>query len=386
MRVHRLTRLLGLPAALMVAAGTAVAGAGAASAATCPNWTGVAPYNPPGDGATLDAIAMPSPCSAWAVGSYLNGGNYKTLVEHWNGTSWAFMLSASALNQDTFLTGVAAIRGATPWAVGYDDNGTASQTLIETPKNGVWTKVPSPDPGGPDHDNVLSAVAATSATNAWAVGRYTITPTFTLIEHWNGTKWRQVPSPNPSGDSNQLSGVAATTANDAWAVGQYTDGQNTPQTLILHWKGTRWTRVPSPNPAGPTSIHSLLAVAAVSTSSAWAVGDMYAGGFAQPLIEHWNGTRWQSVPAPSPGLSVPSVLTGVTALSSRDAWAVGYYGISTAHTLIEHWNGKAWRQVRSPSPGLSAFLIGVASSGTSIWTAGYYSNGSQAQTLALHCC
>ena len=54
-----------------------------------------------------------------------------------------------------------------------------------------------------------------------------------------------MPSPNPSAGS-VLDGVAATSAGNAWAVG------STPSlagsTLILHWNGKAWTRVPSPKP------------------------------------------------------------------------------------------------------------------------------------------
>jgi hypothetical protein len=40
----------------------------------------------------------------------------------------------------------------------------------------------------------------------------------TLIEHWNGTQWSVVPSPNLMGN-NLLRGVAIVSANDVWAVG-----------------------------------------------------------------------------------------------------------------------------------------------------------------------
>ena len=43
-------------------------------------------------------------------------------------------------------------------------------------------------------------MAATSASNAWAVGGYgSILASKTLIVHWNGTAWKQVPSPTPAG-------------------------------------------------------------------------------------------------------------------------------------------------------------------------------------------
>ena len=55
-------------------------------------------------------------------------------------------------------------------------------------------------------------------SNAWAVGGAGSTSSpKTLVVHWNGTAWKQVPSPAPADSS--LSGVAATSASNAWAVG-----------------------------------------------------------------------------------------------------------------------------------------------------------------------
>src|SRR5689334_8733561 len=59
----------------------------------------------------------------------------------------------------------------------------------------------------------FNGVAATSASNAWAVGGNN---GFTLIAHWNGTGWKKVPSPNGSNGANNLEGVAATSASNAW--------------------------------------------------------------------------------------------------------------------------------------------------------------------------
>lgn len=42
----------------------------------------------------------------------------------------------------------------------------------------------------------LNSGAAISAKNVWAVGNYGSATSRTLIEHWNGVKWRQVPSQN----------------------------------------------------------------------------------------------------------------------------------------------------------------------------------------------
>jgi hypothetical protein len=66
-------------------------------------------------------------------------------------------------------------------------------------------------------------VATYGADNTWAVGGYVInTIEASLILHWNGTKWVRVTSPNPS-SRDLLNAVAASSTSNAWAVGQFTD-------------------------------------------------------------------------------------------------------------------------------------------------------------------
>lgn len=149
-------------------------------------------------------------------------------------------------------------------------SGTAERTRTERPSRFSWQKVPSPSPGL--NYNFLSGAAATSASNAWAVGSYNrgTGRNPALIERWNGTSWKQVPSPNPGSVNNDLSGVAATSATSAWAVGFYSGRTGANRTLIQRWNGKTWKQVPSPNPGSSGS--GLSAVAATSAANAWALG------------------------------------------------------------------------------------------------------------------
>jgi hypothetical protein len=65
-----------------------------------------------------------------------------------------------------------------------------------------------------------------------------------LLLHWNGTTWARVHSPDP-GKINEVGTVAAATPSSAWTVGftcvTSVCGVNT-NALILHWDGTAWTR------------------------------------------------------------------------------------------------------------------------------------------------
>ncbi|MHB8600677.1 MAG: hypothetical protein ACYDER_28210 [Ktedonobacteraceae bacterium] len=172
----------------------------------------------------------------------------------------------------------------------------ASRGLSFSPHCGGWTIVPSPN--ATDYQNELSAVAAISATDVWAVGDSESLrgPVVTLIEHWDGMRWTVVPSPNPTTSFDALSGVAAVSASDVWAVGWDNTGP-----LIDHWDGTSWQSVSSPAVEG-----TFLGISAQSASDIWAVGDQ-AGD--QPLTEHWDGSAWHLVPAPG----VPTTRTSSTA-------------------------------------------------------------------------
>jgi serine/threonine-protein kinase len=215
------------------------------------------------------------------------------------------------------------------------------------------SKPPAPAPT-PTVSGALTAVTATSDSSAWAVGCTPGTPaskcTKTLMLRWNGTAWTQVPSPSP-GPSDYLSAVAATSAGSAWAVG-YTGSGASARTLILHWNGATWTRVPSPN-TGQDSI--LTGMAAVSAGSAWAIGytDTSSPGSLNALLLRWNGTAWTRVPSPAPA---GTLLSGVAATSAGTAWAVGTaappgcHVITCAQTVILRWNGTAWTRVPSPAP------------------------------------
>src|SRR6266571_3421958 len=97
---------------------------------------------------------------------------------------------------------------------------------------GTWSVVKSPNVGS--RINSLSGVAAVSASNIWAVGYYlTSTPVErTLIEHWNGTSWSVVKSPNVGSLGNGLSGVAAVSASNIWAGGHHQNSTPVERTLI----------------------------------------------------------------------------------------------------------------------------------------------------------
>ncbi len=334
----------------------------------------------------LLGVSALSTSDVWAVGYYESASDLqsRTLIEHWNGTSWNVVTSPNLKVDVNRLTGVVAISANNVWAVGYSLNNRSqySQNLIEHWNGTSWSIMPSPNV--PSSVNQLNAVSAVSASDIWAVGysnnRGAGTGYQTLTEHWNGTSWSIVSSPNVGSFSNFLSGVAVVSTGDAWAVGTYSNSYGGPTlSLTEHWNGTSWSAVTSPN------VGLLLGVTAISTSDVWAVGNDSNG----TLIEQWNGTSWSVVTSPT----VSGVLVGVTAISTSDIWAVGYsYSSSGVYqTLIEQWNGTSWSVVSSPNGGSNYILLfGVAALSTGdVWAVGYYyGSGSPAtqQTLIEFYC
>src|SRR5215472_5583188 len=83
------------------------------------------------------------------------------------------------------LNSVAAVSAGSAWAVGGTvDRSRGPVTVIERWNGTSWALVPSPAVG------YLASVTATSARNAWAVGVSAFAPSATgVIEHWNGASW-----------------------------------------------------------------------------------------------------------------------------------------------------------------------------------------------------
>ena len=94
------------------------------------------------------------------------------------------------------------------------------------------------------------------------------------------TGWRVVTSPNVGAFLTHLWGAAAVSANDVWAVGFYVDQVNRQQTLTEHWDGTQWIIVPSPNVG--TSHNVLHKAVALAANDIWAVGFSYDTPLAGP--------------------------------------------------------------------------------------------------------
>jgi hypothetical protein len=120
---------------------------------------------------------------------------------------------------------------------------------------------------------------------------------------------------------NWLFGATALSSNNVWAVGA---SNNQGNTLILHWNGSSWSAVPSPNAQCQyysCTYNSLANISAISASDVWAGGTStytYYTGEGDA-----NNTYYTLFEHATNGSSALGILYGVAVVSSSDVWAVG---------------------------------------------------------------
>jgi hypothetical protein len=307
-----------------------------------------------------------------------------------------------------------------------------------TPCDGLWHKLRSPNPAHRYGDlDSLVAASSLSSTDAWAAGTFwsfSAARYDTLTEHWDGSTWSLVSSPNSTKTTwNQLTGVAAIAPDDAWAVGY--ENSSDYRSLILHWDGTSWaisddgstaaflTSVSALGPddvwaAGSTNYvgtgllmhwdgaawtETLIpgsiffrAIAALAPDDIWAVGQRAVNGEGDLTVAyHFDGTSWTRSPTPNP-LRLHDIdqnwLTSISAVASNDIWATGVardhdYGILD-HPFTAHWDGSTWSLVSTPDPGGSSgdtdLWDSVALASDDVWAVGSVGNEPDWSTLTLH--
>lgn len=345
-------------------------------------------------GNTLNAVTALSANDAWAVG-YQNDNNLnesRTLTMHWDGHSWTVVPSPNPgsipsctnFNTGNFINAVSGSATNDVWAVGFSFTCSGPLKPMALHWDGTkWNVVPTPKLIAVDNA-ALNGVLAFASNNVYAVGYHPASngAVKTLIEHWDGTAWKVVPSPNTTSTGNFLWALSATSPTDIWAVGDKVAAGVPVRTLVEHFDGTKWTVVPSPNPigSGDLSANVLTSVQAVSATDVNAVGWIRDSGTQRvlTLIEHWDGTKWKVIPSPNQGQAPGdlNVLNGVTEISATDLYAAGHFeNASTGgqhETMVQHFDGVSWKIVPSPAPDLAQQLHGIFAlpGTTNVWVVG----------------
>jgi hypothetical protein len=228
--------------------------------------------------------------------------------------------------------------------------------------------------------NLFTAADGSGPHDVWAVGtHFEVSRSGPLVTHWDGSSWSTSMQGGQRFHGLQLTDVRSLSVDDVWAVGFSYGGANS-----IHWDGTGWTEHHGDESHwGGT----FLGLDAISPTDLWAVGkEPMRGGYDTPIIEHWAGSSWTSVPAPVPS-GWAAGLHDVSAAGPDSIWAVGWSvdASKVFRPLVERWNGTAWSIVRIPRPNSDALLSGVAAKGPDdVWAVGWSWTGDETSPLTLH--
>lgn len=395
-----------------VAVGSSASRAG--TAALAESWDGAAwsiqhvPMPPGGTHSALDAVSCSAATACTAVGYYTsNLGEQVTLAERWDGSTWSVQPTAVPSGAiRSLLAGVSCGSATSCVAVGGDEAGPNVRDRLAYSWNGTrWALVEASAPPGAVY-GFLAGVSCTAATACIAVGNELSASSgdiVTLAQAWDGSTWKVLAVPNPSGAIvSRLYGVSCSAAAACTAVGASIQGARRSgarrgrggagragpgrsgaplaATLAEAWNGTTWSIQPTPNPAGTAEGLDLLAgVSCRSAASCTAVGSSSAGGSntTATLGEAWNGTAWSIVSIPAPS-RFASALAGVSC-GAATCTAVGYYrdGSGTHRTLGEFSDGTGWAVQATPNPaGAEPSILAGVSCGapTACIAVGFYGN------------
>ena len=149
-------------------------------------------------------------------------------------------------------------------------------------------------------------------------------------------------------------GVWGSSKDDVW----FTGGHDGP-TLFRNRKGT-WTQR-----AATLREEDLHAVWGSAADDVWAVGGGYLGateGPHQGLALHFDGAAWTSSPLPVDG-GPTRELSCVYGSGPRDVWAGGWVDPD-----ILHWDGAAWSLAHHDS--VSGSLLGIWTDGREVFAVG----------------
>lgn len=108
-----------------------------------------------------------------------------------------------------------------------------------------------------------------------------------VILRWDGQAWTTMATPT----QKTITAIHGLSASDLWAVGgdAYAENQ-TNRSLVLHFDGQQWRELPPPSFSGNT--YPLNCVFAVGPKDVWATADLGTSP------AHWDGTKWEFVDLP----------------------------------------------------------------------------------------
>ena len=161
-------------------------------------------------GSSLRSIDGSDSNDVWAVGEVHQGAGERSLVEHWDGSSWSVVDGPD-------IGGLADVSVLAPddvWAVSYS-------TVIHWDGT-TWDSTDL----SKGNARSLTSISATAANDVWVAGErpgFKVAPNTngwsTMVMHFDGHTWTEEDTPDQGTRNNYIEGVEALSPTDVWAAG-----------------------------------------------------------------------------------------------------------------------------------------------------------------------
>jgi hypothetical protein len=239
--------------------------------------------------------------------------------------------------------GVASLNGAPAWIVGLTSAAVPDgdrNPLIGRWTGTTWERVATPW----RNYGVLNAVAARSASRAWAVGSIGSYTRWPIAGRWNGSTWTSVAVPHPAGQLGVFTDLALVDGRRLWVAGS-TLNNGFAKPLVMFRTRTAWKQLSPTIPA--LGEGGLSDVTIAPGGKVWAAGWQTDGsGQAKPWILFRQSGNWVTTPLPSLDAGRGAIMD-LTFASATNGWAAGWIEEDGAgyEPLLMHWNGSIWTRV-----------------------------------------
>jgi hypothetical protein len=236
-------------------------------------------------GTGVNGLSATSPSNVWASLEGVSGGQ----VDRLSGGSWHPY--SFAIGTDDILMGpVVTIGPKSTWAL---DEDYTTDTAYGYHFNGSkWRRHVLP--AAPTANGLVGYVSASSGRNIWAL---TFVKNKWASMRYNGSKWQVIPFPRklaPAGTTLGGLQILALSAKNVWAtIGTETTTGLGPL-VLLHWNGTRWSKVTRKLP--DDSLGG--AIASDGNGGIWLAAASRATT-PVPVILHFSRGRWSTFKVPT---------------------------------------------------------------------------------------
>ncbi len=276
------------------------------------------------------AVTAASASSAWAFES--GSGNARPRAYELRNGSWQLASFPGQAGEEVL--SASSSSSGNVWVITANTHNSHDRALRFNGHG--WTQVRS-------FPQTIGSLLALSSTNVWVFNADLVGPTQAF--HYNGRTWTR------SGGSRGLFGGSALSASSIWAYGD---------TNVSHYNGRNWssTSVRKLLPKNTELCGSrLTGIDAITAKNIFAIG---TGGCQDQLgpfvLLHYNGSKWSRI-ALRPSLGAPSAISGD---GSGGVWIPVGTGSPPAGSMEHYGNGKL-TSVRLPFTPAHLSLSGVAS-------------------------